>query len=159
MQYGNVVKDFARRTRKNLDLLRDLQDRHPDTEYYEVTHLINSMLGLLVFPQQRYLESIPETPLDELARKGWPIPTVIGDYPQVNDLRQLVRYLRNAITHFNVEFLSDETFQIRGLRVWNARPVGRADGGRVWETTWEAELTIEDIEKITDKFVQLLLEE
>lgn len=152
MNYQSLVRDFARRTRANLDILRNFQKAQSDVEVYEVTQLINSMLGLLVFPQQRYFNRIPETPLGELASQGWPIPEVEGNYPQVKDLRELVRYLRNAITHCNLEFLSDEGEQISGLRVWNTNP--RND-----QTTWKARLTIEDIEKITDRFIQFLLKE
>jgi hypothetical protein len=152
MNYQDLVRDFAQRTRANLETLRSFQKAQPDVEVYEVTQLINSMLGLLVFPQQRYFDHIPETPLGNLASQGWPIPRVEGNYPQVKDLRELVRYLRNAITHCNLEFLADDREQINGLRVWNTNP-------RNGQTTWKARLTIEDIEKITDKFIQLLLEE
>lgn len=150
MEYQNVVRDFARRTRQNLDLLRDLQIQNPKLEIYEVTQLINSMLGLLVFPQQQYYGRIPATSLDELARQGWPIPDVIGNHPQVSDLNQLVRYLRNAIAHCNVEFLSDETLHIHGIVVWNF------SGNRI---NWKAKLSLQDIETLTDKFIDLLTKE
>ena len=152
MNYQNLVRDFAHRTRDNLEVLRNLQKIKPDVEVYEVTQLINSMLGLLVFPQQRYFDHIPKTPLGELASQGWPIPKVEGNYPQVKDLLELFRYLRNSITHCNLEFLSDEREQISGLCVWNTNP-------RNGRTTWKARLTIEDIEKITGKLIHLLLEE
>jgi hypothetical protein len=130
--------------------MRNLQKIQHDVEVYEVTQLINSMLGLLVFPQQKYFDHIPNTSLAELVRLGWPIPRVEGRYPQVNNLRELLRYLRNGIAHCNLEFLSDDGQQISGLRVWNDRR------GR---TTWKARLTLEDIEKITDKFIELLLKQ
>lgn len=150
MDYENLVRDFALRTRKNLDALRAIQQSQSDV--YEVTQLINSMLGLLVFPQQRYVHRIPQVSLDELYKQGWPIPKVVGDYPQVANLNQLVRYLRNAIAHFNLEFISDGFGKIQGLKVWNTDP----RRGNI--ITWRAELTIDDIEKITDKFIELLLE-
>jgi hypothetical protein len=152
MEYQNLVRDFAHRTHENLDTLRNFQKAQPDIQVYEVTQLINSMLGLLVFPQQRYFKNIPETALNELVIQGWPIPKIEGNYPQVKNLRKLVGYLRNAITHCNIEFLSDDGVQISGLRVWNT-------GSRNDKTTWKASLTIADIEKITDNFIQLLLEE
>jgi hypothetical protein len=102
MNYQNLVRDFAHRTCDNLETLRNLQKTKPDVEVYEVTQLINSMLGLFIFPQQKYFNHIPETPLAELARQGWPIPKVEGNCLQVKDLRELVRYLRNAITHCNL---------------------------------------------------------
>lgn len=151
MDYQDLVRDFAHRTRDNLATLRNLQEMRPDAKVYEVTQLINSMLGLLVFPQQRYFDHIPETTLGELESRGWPIPEVEGNYPQVRSLRELVRYLRNAIAHCNIEFLADAKGQINGLRVWNTNPRG--------QTTWKARLTIGDIDIITRKFIQLLLEE
>ncbi len=157
MEYQNLIGDFAQHTRANLETLRNLQKAQPNLELYEVTQLINSMLGLLVFPQQRYIKRIPKTPVSELKSQGWPIPKVIGNYPQVKDLNELVRYLRNAIAHCNLEFLSDDGKQLRGLRLWNTR-TERVTGKKTEKTTWKAELTIEDIEKITGKFIELLLE-
>lgn len=150
MNYKNLVKDFALRTRKNLVALRELQKAQPEAEIYEVTQLINSMLGLLVFPQQKYVRSIPKTPLDELVRQGWPVPQVDGNYPQAENLNDLVRLLRNSISHCNMEFQSDSCGEITGLVVWNTEP-------RNGQTTWRATMTIEDIEKISDKFIDLLL--
>lgn len=152
MEYHSLVRDFAARTRANLDVLRKLQRSQKEIEVYEVTQLINSMLGLLVFPEQRYLSRIPQIPLRELTDRGWPIPKIIGDYPQVRDLKALIKYLRNAIAHCNVRFVSNESRQIIGLQVWNIPPRGN-------KPNWKAELSLADIEKITDKFVQLLLDE
>ena len=86
------------------------------------------MLGLLVFPQQEYVDSIPRTPLEELRRDGWPIPRVIGQFQQVTDLNQLIRYLRNAVAHFNIEFVGDGESNIKILRVWNMAPVRNEKG-------------------------------
>lgn len=150
MEYNELVEDFARRTRENLRQLRRLQAS--GAEIYEFTALVNSMLGLLVFPQQRYVDSIPETPVDELARQGWPIPRVVGQFPQVPNLRQLIRYLRNAISHFNIEFLADQRGQLAGLRVWNVDP-------RSNRTTWKAELSESDLDEIAHRFVAMILRE
>ncbi|WP_027177116.1 HEPN family nuclease [Desulfovibrio aminophilus] len=150
MEYRDVVRDFAERTKKNLetiDRLRDLGE-----EVYETTQLINSMLGLLVFPREEFVDRIPQIPFADLARAGWPTPNVRNRFPQARDLRQLIRYLRNAIAHFNLEFLSDGEHQISGLRVWNTRP-----GSRV--TTWDAELSLDDLRNIAERFTSLLLAE
>lgn len=156
MKYENLVNDFALRTRKNLEIIRQLHEdekalpdyNEHDARVYEVTQLINSMLGLLVFPQQKFVDRIPQTSLDDLRIQGWPIPRVVGNYPQVRDLKQLVTYLRHAIAHFNLEFTSRDG-QISGLYVWNTDP-------RTKIILWKAELTKEELEVITDKFIQLL---
>ena len=159
MEYQEIVRDFADRTKKNLNLLREIQANSPDREIFEVTQLVNSMLGLLVFPQQSYVKSIPEVPLSQLREKGWPVPRIVGEYPQVKDLNQLVRYLRNAIAHFNVRFLVDDQRQINGLQVWNVRERWLKGGKRKEEITWKAELSLAEIETITYRFIDLMLEQ
>lgn len=161
--YEEVVRDFARRTRRNLEAIEVL--RHQDAGVFEVTQLINSMLGLLIFPQQEYVDSIPRIPLEELQRDGWPIPQLTGKFRQVEDLNELIRYLRNAVAHFNVAFVGDGENSIKVLRIWNMRPVRNErgqivrgeDGAVVEEKNWEAELTVHQLRGIATRFVDLLL--
>ena len=68
MNYENLIKDFANRTRKNLVAIRNLKSAGADV--FDLTQLINSLLGLLVFPRERYVDRIPATPLNELAKRG-----------------------------------------------------------------------------------------
>ncbi|MFZ4288268.1 HEPN family nuclease [Variovorax sp. HJSM1_2] len=150
MDYHALVEDFANRTRSNLLALRRLQES--GVEIFEVTALVNSMLGLLVFPQQSYVDALPEVPLDELEREGWPIPRLDGNYPQAKNLKQLVRYLRNAVAHFNMKFNAGSDGQIAGLTIWNTDPRSHA-------VTWRASLTVEQLERIAMQFVALLLNE
>jgi hypothetical protein len=148
MMYEEIIRDFARRTRKNLAVIDRLHaEGH---EVYEVTQLVNSTLGLLVFPQQEYVAQIPPTLLAELERDGWPIPKVKGRFHQVKDLNQLIRYLRNAIAHFNIRFIGDGQNEISFLQVWNE------DRGK---KTWEAELSVSDLRGIAERFIKLLLDE
>jgi hypothetical protein len=148
MDYQNLVVDFAKRTKHNLDRIRQM--KQGDETVYEVTQLINSMLGLLVFPKENFYENIPRIPIDELERKGWIIPKVIGSFPQVTDLRELIRYLRNAIAHFNLEFYNEGTDEIKGIMVWNYKKDS---------INWKAKLTIQELESITEKFLKLIIKE
>ena len=72
MMYEDVVADFAQRTRTNLRALERL--RAQGHEVFEVTQLINSMLGLLVFPREEFVGRIPRIPLADLSTQGWPVP-------------------------------------------------------------------------------------
>jgi len=147
MEYekDNVILDFARRTRANLEHLELAKQR--GEKVFEVTQLANSLLGLLVFPKEHYVRSIPRTPLIDLVDQGWPrVRTTQGALPQ-EDLRSLITMLRNSIAHCNVEFLSDPTGEMVGIRLWNRR------GG---EITWEAELDLVELRSIALKFVELL---
>jgi hypothetical protein len=150
MRYEDVIADFAVRTRKNLEFVQRIQADDPEIEVYEVTQLVNSMLGLLVFPKERYFQRIPETPLTQLIDEGWPIPKVRGDFEQPRTLRGLIRLLRNAIAHFNVAFRANEEGQIRGLIVWNMNH-GRKN--------WEAELTLRELQGLTERFTTMLIEQ
>ncbi|HHT9154908.1 MAG TPA: HEPN family nuclease [Candidatus Tripitaka sp. YC43] len=147
MEYKEFVKDFALRTKTNLELIR--QAKKDGEEAYEVTQLINSLLGLLVLPQHEFYNKIPETPLSELEKSGWPIPRVRGNYPQAKDLKELTRHLRNGVAHFNLEFTLSEDHHIDGLIIW--------DKDRKGAKTWEAELKIKELEAITNKFTELLI--
>jgi hypothetical protein len=147
MIYIDVIHEFALRTRKNLEAIDHLLT--VGHEVYEITQLVNSTLGLLVFPQQAYVDQIPHTPLKELERDGWHIPKVTGGFDQAENLNQLIRYLRNAIAHFNIKFIGDGQNKVHLLRVWNENNSGRK--------IWEAELSVSDLRSITERFIDLLL--
>ena len=149
MKYDkSVVKDFARRTQINLSLINSIKDRQK-TEVYEVTQLINSMLGLLVFPMATFYQKLPDKSLAQLEEEGWPkINLLEGDVPCKN-LKMLIRYLRNGIAHCNIKFLNDNKNEIIGLEIWNR--CNSCD-----RVTWKARLSTSDLRVITDKFIQLL---
>jgi hypothetical protein len=149
MEYKHQVKDFVARTKANLELIE--QSALAGQEGYEITQLVNSLLGLLVFPQQYYFNQIPALTMSEMKEAGWPEIKVDGEFEQHQNLRDLMRYLRNAIAHFNIKFLGDDTHKLRALRVWNHRGSN--------QITWRAEIPFEDLRLIVTKFLALILEE
>jgi hypothetical protein len=152
MEYQQLVRDFAERTRINLAHIENSLSEGDDV--YEVTQLVNSLLGLLVFPEQHYFHQIPETPLHELEKQGWPKIKVVGEFPPAKDLREQVRYLRNAIAHFNMKFLTNNNSEIVGICVWNQKTQGK-----IYITNWKAEIPLIDLRIIVSKFIDLILEE
>lgn len=63
MEYQEeFVIDFVRRTRKNLEFIEDRVEADPGAELFEVTQLVNSLLGIIVLPREYYIKSIPEIP-------------------------------------------------------------------------------------------------
>ena len=144
------IIDFARRTRRNLEFIEAAEKQGEDV--LEVTQLANSLLGLLVFPREHYMKTIPNTPLSKLVEQGWPdIRTTYGKLKK-DTLRQLMRMLRNSIAHCNVEFLADADSQITGIKVWN---IYEDKKGETRTKTWEAELSIADLRSIAFKFIEL----
>lgn len=149
MNYLDPITDFAFRTKQNLETIERL-NRNSYT-VFEVTQLINSCVGLLIIPQQEYWNRIPQKPIAELINEGWCVPEVYEDFPQVNDLRKLMRYLRNAIAHFNIRFESDNKDQLSKLILWNVNP----DTNR---TNWKVQLGISDLKILLYKFLDVLSE-
>jgi hypothetical protein len=146
MMYEDIVADFAWRTQQNLRAIETAEQN--GTCVFETTQLINSMLGLLVFPREEFVDRIPKTPLTQLRSEGWPVPRVRPGFTQASDLAELVRYLRNAISHFNLEFRGDSENRISGVRVWNIRR---------GEKTWEADLQLDELRGIAERFTELLV--
>jgi hypothetical protein len=52
MNYEDEFLSFVRRTRKNLELTEEWRLEHFGAGFSEVTHLINSLLGLIVLPKE-----------------------------------------------------------------------------------------------------------
>ncbi len=132
----NTVHDFARRTLKNLEAIEEMARKDPN-DYFEVTQLINSAIGLLIFPKEVDYDSIPEIALDNLPMEI-PLPKILHGRLPKDNLRELVRYLRNGFAHYNVEF---ENFnnQIVGVYIWNG------EGGGV---DWVAYTSVDDLRKL-----------
>jgi len=143
----DFIVDFAKRTRANLEFI----EHATGSNVFEVTQLFNSMLGLLVFPQQSYMDRIPETPLQDLVNAGWPAINVIKGSPSYDNLRQLIRMLRNGVSHCNVRFIADNNNQVTGLRVWN-----HVGGNKINPKNWEVDLGIHELRAIAIKFIELM---
>lgn len=97
MEYKDLVKDFAKRTLKNY---------HTYNGDYEVTNLINSSLGLFVFPEQKSFNKISDDwisgkLLNELKTN------VESNYDEPINFKNICKHIRNGISHFHLEIKSD----------------------------------------------------
>jgi len=111
MSNFDLEDEFIARTQKNLIAIECLKEK--GVEVYEVTQLLNSMLGLLIFPKERRLyEKIQPKSWDTMVEEGWPLPS--GDNAHVSDLEELIRHMRNAVAHckFNLTTDHDEISSI-----------------------------------------------
>lgn len=118
MRYEEFVADFAERTFKNLMLVCNPLDKEDKTqsgdEGYEVTQLINSFIGLLIFPKEKHfnsswkneLKNFPSDEIKESYHAG--IRNGCCEYlrcrhgfrvGECSEYFCLVYHLRNAIAH------------------------------------------------------------
>ena len=147
MENKDLIKIFAKRTLKNLNAIEKLKKQN--AQVYEVTQLINSILGIMIFPRERDLTKIPNKTYIELRNEGWPAINTTNQFAQIKSLDDLTRRFRNSIAHCNIEFINHKK-KIVGLRLWNMdREMKRK--------VWEAELSIQDLRDISLRFIHLFL--
>lgn len=138
------VHDIMRRTMHNLKFV---EERAGTNGLYEVTQLINSFLGALAHPWEKYRDDLITMSLATAHNAGW--PAIAKDKPTDRDpesLGCLVRLMRNALAHGNIEFLPSPSAEIGALRLWNTY---RGRG------TWGAIVTVSDMRSFLKSFVAL----
>jgi hypothetical protein len=137
------VKDLMNRTMFNLEFV---QKKKSLSGPYEVTQLVNSFLGAMAYPWEKKKEQLRQMLLDEAERRGWPvIVTQEGSLDTPKSLGDLIRVMRNAMAHGNLDFES-RNGEIVALRLWNR------GGG---EDTWRARVKVNDLRRFLTCFVGL----
>ena len=138
----NQAVGFAQRTRKNLEYVSRARDCNEDV--HVVTHLVNSLLGIIVVPEQRYSKKpFWSITLVELHNElGWPEWKITLDEPnqerpKTETLGTLMWHLRNATAHGHFRFFGEPDSRHLsevGLIVED-KPLGAR------EFNWRAEIT------------------
>lgn len=143
MEFTRFTADFSKRTLRNLDCVQQ-QVRRGEPGAYEVTQLWNSLLGLVVLPHERMIEGLATTSVQELSPGRSPLSTTLGAAPET--VGDLIKRLRNAVAHFNVEFNIGTDGEIASATVWNeARGRRATTPGR---RTWEGVITVGSLEAL-----------
>jgi len=127
LNYDEIVSDFVQRTRQNLRAAQRLHSSGQG-QFYEVTHLINSLLGLVVVPHERMLNKLPATTLADFQTEGLELTILPARRSGPADLKELVHGMRNAVAHFKLEAAGDGGPEIESLTLWNTTP----DGTLLW---------------------------
>jgi hypothetical protein len=133
-----------------MDNLKFIEARCSPDGPYEITQLLNSFLGALAHPLEAFCEDLERLPLSEAEARGW--PRMVKERPTDTEpasAGQMIRFLRHAAVHGNIEFLSDGRGEIKALRLWNINT-------RTRRRTWGAIVTIEDARKLLTLFVDLI---
>lgn len=97
------IKDYISRTKANYTQLKNGP--------YEVTELINSMVGFLIFPKEALNEKITDTLLQESTLLEVQKCIHLNTYskPMPNDnLEQICRHMRNAVVHNRITFHAED---------------------------------------------------
>lgn len=132
---GTVIRSFAERTLVNLKFI---EQHHRTSDVYEVTQLINSMLGLFIFPKETFWENLKDLPLNE-------IPLKLSRHATPKNFKDLIRLMRNSFSHFNLE-LYPENEEIYAIRMFNINKQGHK--------TWQATITIHQLREFVIWFAK-----
>lgn len=120
------IRDFMHRTIANLEFVR------AKSGPFEVTQLVNSFLGAVVHPWERFsTDQAFQKSLSEAHRLGWPLiqKERQNDKP-INTIWDLIRAVRNGLAHGNIEFRSAGSNEIKFLSVEDRYPRGHARAGQ-----------------------------
>jgi hypothetical protein len=153
MNYEDIARDFVARTLSNLNAVDGLPP-NDQTPFYEVTHLVNSLLGLIVVPNEQMQDSLPATTLDELQASGWDLNVVWGSQQGPADLRKLISGLRNAVAHFRLQFHPDSNGvpqEIKSVTLWSMNAGGT-------DRYWGVRFTVPGLHSFVERLAKLLLE-
>jgi hypothetical protein len=142
-----VICSIIKRTLFNLEFI----EKHK-TQYglFEVTQLLNSIAGVLVYPKESLIECVEKSNLtdEECPVRGISQPKVLYGKLNSDTVHGLIHYLRNGFAHFNTDFEYEDK-QIKGVYVWNK------EHGK---TNWVAYMSISTLRHLIEDISNLFLE-
>ena len=126
MDYSEFYRDFFLRTLANLKQIEKIA-KEGSAPAYEVTQLVNSLLGLVVFVREEMKGGL------KLVKKKFPqlpSPYIPEKGPPAKCLGEQIYHVRNAVAHAGVEAISNNKRLITGLRFTNQF------NGKTWVLTF-----------------------
>lgn len=149
MMYEDLVKDFASRTFQNLQYIQE--GKAKGDEVFEVTALISSLLGLIVFPKEKLSLKSFNNQLCDLAKSGWPDINSKEKIQKTITFADFFVKMRHAVAHGNIIAQSHTSNnEITELTFWNIHP-------RSNEKDWEINLSVAEIKQLVEKICPLII--
>lgn len=102
-------EDFIKRTKENLQTIQDeIEPRQKKGEFYEVTHMLNYCLGLVVYPAELLKESKQKSKNNEQYKFcSMPYGDILlcldNSWKNTTRFDCVLRHMRNAICHGQVK--------------------------------------------------------
>ncbi len=146
----STTEGFAARVRKNLDFI--INKRSENDDVHEVTQLVTSLLGLIVFPWEggalKHLEGLS---LGKLEQQGWPHWDILLDEKgDTTTLGKLTWHLRNAASHRRLRFSSDDPDMSKVEIQFEDAPLPHAP------PNWRAKINAAELKEFCDRFTTKL---
>jgi HEPN pEK499 p136 len=142
---GRLI-EFVQRTGQNLEITESWRSLHPEDGFHEVTHLINSLHGLVVVPSEKIFDRVADhmdpVTVEPIGIPAWDVTFLIDGAAPPGDLPGFVTGLRNAVAHYDLDYGIDETRNITDI-VFQVKPWGRR--GNPPPPPWDATFKIDEL--------------
>lgn len=148
MEFENE-KSFVCRTKYNLNLYRKYKSGDKSKEFeYEVTQLINSFLGLIIFVKE--LDRSKSIELEKFVTDNFPDEWnyIIKQEQETHNFENYLKHIRNAISHPNKKLIvsaSNDDISSITFKDFN-------DSSDIFETTLSLEKIDELVELLSNTF-------
>ncbi len=112
--YKNQEFDFIYRTKVIIEQYDKL--KLSKSEKFEVTLLLNCLVGLLILPQQNWFNSLPT---DLVTQKEWGIDQQhisVIKIGEIKNVKNVARHLRNSIAHYNFKAFDNKSNDISSIK-------------------------------------------
>ena len=149
---GNYIQqeyDFIYRTKMIIEQYENLEI--PKNEKFEVTLLLNCLVGLLILPQQVWYDGLPDTTLKE---ENWGIKEediLFIKNGEAKNIKNISRHLRNSVSHYRFKAFDNESKEISHIKF--------EDFTDKVVKTFEADITVTNIRKFTTKLTEIFISE
>jgi HEPN family protein len=123
----NTIEGFSRRVQKNSDYL--FKQYNDGEDVHIVTHFMISLLGLIIFPYEAMtrVKAFPSLEMKMLnTERGWPRFKMLRG-TDFATLDELIKHLRDAISHYQIEFQPSNERKLENITIIFGWPKGRPD--------------------------------
>lgn len=151
MQYKSgehgFVKDFFERTKNIIESSDKIM-----VDGCEGTLLINCLLGILVFPEQKFYNEMSDSMLSDKNKQK--IKQGIIGKSEPRTLKKIFRRMKNAVSHCNIKFESAYNNQIKYIYFYDDENYAKRN---LENYEFQLESDVEDLREILFDFCENLL--
>lgn len=147
--FSDFERELAKRTYLNYLFIKEKKDENDNL--FEVTQLINSLLGIIISVKESEIfdEEINKIVGTEIQRKDWGLPE---SKIKSENLKDIVKHLRNAAAHLNITPLPNKPKEVLTDIKFESY---NSDSN---ELVWRAIFRIEQLELFLKKITELIQE-
>lgn len=147
--YKNQEFDFVNRTKAIIEQYEKIE--LSKAEKFEVTLLLNCLVGLLILPQQNWFDNLPT---DIISQKEWGINDKHISFikaGETKNVKDIARHLRNSISHYRFRAFDNKSNEISSIKFEDYDPSNKK--------SFEATIPVSSLRQFTTKLTNTFVAE